>query len=159
MGWLTVKRNNHSSLSFVVSMTLFTMFALFMMLVLLMGASSFRSVAERAEQRYNERTPLLYVSQRLRAGNAAAIAEIDGIQTLRLTESFSNGELSVYVYLYNGYICELTALADTTPDLSLGIRVIPAESLLFEAVTPALVRTEVNGNSIYVNLPREVRTP
>lgn len=159
------RANNSGVINFAVSMTLFTVFALFLMLVLITGASSFKNVSDMAETRFHERTPLLYISQKLRANDRAEairIGEVEGIPALMMTERFTDdltgatGSLTVYIYYYNGHLNELFTFDDDVPQLRLATPLFPAEDAGFEMLTPALIKVTVNGKSIHANLSSEV---
>jgi len=149
-----MKNKRHRSLNFVVSMTLFTVFALFMMLVLLMGASAFKGVSARAEERYAERTPLLYASQKLRSADWVTMTVIDDTPVLVLGDT--SGNTRVYLYLYGGYVTELFVFGDTAPNFEIGTQLFPAESLEFALLTPTLISVAIDGSCIFVNLASEV---
>jgi hypothetical protein len=156
-----MNKGNHNSLSFVVSMMLFTVFALFLTLVLMTGASSFQSVSDGVRERFEERTPLFYVSQKIRASDrtdAVRITEVNGIQALVLTEPFNDedlgisGEILIYIYEHGGFLKEFYAFDDSPPNLQIGTAVFPAESISFGFVTDSLLKVEINGESLYINL-------
>jgi len=159
-----MNKNSHHSLNFAVSMTLFTVFALFLTLVLLTGASSFRSVSEGTEERYTERTPLLYVSQRIRSADRAGmikITEIDNIPALlMLSEPYGDGivsgEIQIYIYYHDGFLKEFYAFDGEAPRLEIGQAIFPADSAEFELITSSLIKITINGKSIFVNLSSEV---
>ncbi|MCL2638847.1 MAG: DUF4860 domain-containing protein [Oscillospiraceae bacterium] len=145
--------NKHSSLGFAVSMTLFTVFALFLVLVLLAGASSLESIAASAEERFSERTPLLYIAQKIRSADradAVQITQIDGVSVLVLTDN----SVQIYIYYYDGYLNELYTFG--VPNLRLGTRLFAAESVSFEVVEKSLIKATVDDNSINVSLMSEV---
>ncbi|MCL1866778.1 MAG: DUF4860 domain-containing protein [Oscillospiraceae bacterium] len=149
-------KNNHRSLNFAVSMTLFTVFALFMTLVLLMGASSFRNVADGAQSRYNERTSLFYISQKVRGfdrADSVKVADIGGVRTLILVNDFRN----IYIYEKDGYICELYSLHGESPDLRVGTPILPVTSLEFESESESLIKITVDGKVAFVSLMSEMR--
>jgi len=138
-------------------MALFTVFALCLTLVLLMGASSFRGVSQRAEQQYSERTPLLYLSQKIRSfdrSDGVGIENINGITTLVLTEA----SYDVFIYHHDGHIKELLVFHGDRIDLDIGIDVFAAQSMELERVSESLIKTTVDGKSIYVNVQSEVVT-
>jgi hypothetical protein len=136
-------------------MTLFTVFAVVMTLVLLSAASSFRSVSDSAEERFSERTPLLYVAQKIRGfdrSGAVKLDRIDEADVLVLREEYYD----VLIYERDGFLCELFVLHGNSPDLRLGAALFPVQGAGFELVTHSLVRVTANGKSVYVSLMSEV---
>jgi hypothetical protein len=137
-------RTNHKGLNFVVSITLFTVFAMMLMLVLLTGASAFRNIAEQSQERFNSRTPLLYISNRLQNVESVQILMIDDTQVLLMNDEF----FDIYIYFYDGLIRELYHLPELGDPvrLELGMELFPAQSLTFASIDD-LPLTEVVLNS------------
>jgi len=157
------EQRRHNSLNFAVNMTLFAVFALFLTLVLLTGASSFRNVAASAKARHKERVPLMYVSQRIRAfdridagEHAVRVENIDGRSVLVLTETQIFEKMAVYIYQDGGFLNELYVFDDEEPEFRLGERLFVAESAEFEERQPGLIKITIDGNIAYVNLMAEV---
>jgi hypothetical protein len=150
------KSNSHGAINFAVSITLFTVFALALMLVLLTGASAFRSISEESQARFEERTPLLFFGNRLRDADSVRIAaggESGEIPMLVIEEEFAD----VFLYLYGGYIREHFCFDRVIPTsrLDSGIELFPAQSLEFEAASENLLSVSVNGRAVLSNV--EVR--
>jgi hypothetical protein len=157
-----MNKRNHDSINFAVNMMLFTVFALFLTLVLLTGASSFRKVSEKAEERFTERTPLLYITQKVRAADridSVRITEINNIPVLVLIKPYgddygNSGEIEIYIYEHDGYLKEFYAFDfdESEPRLEIGEALFPIDSMDFEWVTESLLKITINENSIYINL-------
>jgi len=156
-----VGSKQHNSLNFAVSMTLFTVFALFLTLVLLMGASSVGNIAASADERFSERTPLLYLSQRIRSfdsSDSIKITQIDGVSALVLSGSYfdslsgTGGSTEIYIYHWDGFLTELYTFDGEAPNLRIGTSLFAAESLAFDVILNSLIKVTVGDNSIYVNL-------
>jgi len=150
-----MRKTSNSSLNFVVSMALFTVFALCLTLTLLMGASSFRNVSSSADERYRERTPLLYISQKLRSFDRVGgvmLERIDGTDVLTLSED----EYNIYIYHRDGYIRELLVFEGDTPNLDLGTELFAAKNMDFHNMfIDSLIIVTVNKSSICINLMSE----
>jgi hypothetical protein len=143
--------NHHGSVMFVISLTLFTVFALFMMLTLLTGASTFRNISANAEERFNERTPLLYFANRVRNFDEVQITQIGNngdTPALRIDGGF----WQIYMYLHEGHIREYLTIDGTPTRLDLGVAFFPADCLQFTAVSDNLLQIQVNGRSIFANV-------
>jgi hypothetical protein len=142
----------HGGANFAVSLTLFTVFALALTLVLLTGAAAFREISEESEARFNERTPLLFMANRLYAADAVQIVEIgeSGTPALLIREEFAD----VYIYLYDGYLREhLTFDAGIPPRrLDLGFELVRVDSIAFVAESPTLLRVTVNGRDLFARV-------
>ncbi|MCL2633364.1 MAG: DUF4860 domain-containing protein [Oscillospiraceae bacterium] len=154
-------KNKYNSLSFVMNMTLFTVFALFLVLVLLSGAGTFKNVAAASEERYSERTMLFYVSQKIRKCD-----RVDGVSTDIINDtpvlvlndyyyddySGTSGTIQIYIYHSDGWLTEFYAFDYEAPNLDLGVKILPAESVVFEFVSDSLIEITINEKSTYVNL-------
>jgi|GEM_PF-1603575 len=155
----------YSTLGFAVSMTLFTVFALFLTLVLLTGASSFKNVSSAVEERFSERTVLLYVTQKIRMcdrTDGVRAEMIDGVSTLVLTDYFyigdtfgTQGEAAIYIYEQNGYLTELYTFDGEMPNFRAGTPLLPIESAEFEKISPSLIRITISGRSTFMSLSSE----
>jgi hypothetical protein len=141
-------RRNHGSLNFIVSITLFTVFALALTLVLLTGASAFRDVSESAQERFDERTPLLYISNRLADADRVFLSEVDGTPVLIVMDDV----FAIYIYLYEGHIREFYSMSGGISELELGVETFAAESLTFARLSSSLLQVTIDGRSIYANV-------
>jgi len=149
-----MNKHSHGSMNFVVSISLFTVFAILLTLVLLMGASSFKSVSVNAQERYEQRTPLLYVSQKIRGFDrvdSVKITETNGINTLVLSDEFHD----IYIYEYNGYLTEFLAFSGDNPRLEIGISLFKVQSVKFELddfMGSSLIKVTIDESEVYVSL-------
>jgi hypothetical protein len=132
-------------------MTLFTVFAVFLTLVLLMGASSFRNVSAGADERFTERTPLLYISQKIRGFDRADSVRIDRLDEIDVM-ILSERDYDTYIYVYEGYLTELITFSDSVPHFRLGTALFAAETAEFEFAADSLVKVTIDGKSVYVGL-------
>jgi hypothetical protein len=144
-------------MNFVVSITLFTVFAVVLTVVLLTGASSFKQVSVHSQERYEQRTPLLYAAQKIRGfdrvdsvsyRNAIRVADVYGTRALVLSDELHD----IYIYEYDGYLTEFLAFSGGSPILEAGIKLFSVESAEFEFVSESLIRVTIDEASIYVNL-------
>ena len=102
----------------VFVLLLFTLFAACILMVLLLGASSYEKIVKRDGQTYDARTGVQYIAARLRHGDEAGCVQVgsysertnaaaDDIPTLYLRLSEAEEPFYTKIYYYDGYIREL----------------------------------------------------
>lgn len=118
---------------------LFTLFAGCILMVLLLGTSSYEKIVKRDTKAYNARTGVQYIAAKLRHGDtsdcvqAGSFAdknntEADEIPTLYLGMSAEGEFYYTKIYFYDGYIRELLCAEDDELDPEDGQEVLKATS-------------------------------
>lgn len=118
-----------------VVFALFAVFTVSVILALLAGAGVYRSVAEQISESFSERTAEAYIISKIRHADGldssgaplVAITQIGGADALALYEEYEGGRDVTYIYWRDGWLCELYAGADETPDPEMGERIIQTE--------------------------------
>jgi len=147
------KANDNSSTNFVINMALFTVFAMALTLALITGASTFREISKENNERFEQRTPLLYVANKLSGVEIVQIVEIGGDNSKINALKFNDDGLDIYIYLYNGYIHEMYDLGfDEVLRLDAGIALFAVRSMTFEKTTDNLLCVIINDKYVYMNL-------
>ena len=147
------KANDNSSTNFVINMALFTVFAMALTLALITGASTFREISKESNERFEQRTPLLYVANKLSGVEIVQIVEIGGDNSKINALKFNDDGLDIYIYLYNGYIHEMYDLGfDEVLRLDAGIALFAVRSMTFEKTTDNLLCVIINDKYVYMNL-------
>ncbi|MEE8836965.1 MAG: DUF4860 domain-containing protein [Eubacteriales bacterium] len=114
----------------IFPIVLFAFFATAAILVILFGARVYQSTVEKSGDNYNARTLLSYVTQKIRQNDEAgsvSVEDFDGTDALVLRNDDGSDAYRTLIYLYNGQVCELTVLDDTTAELSAGTGIIGAQ--------------------------------
>ncbi|MCL2754501.1 MAG: DUF4860 domain-containing protein [Oscillospiraceae bacterium] len=139
---------------FVLNLALFTVFALCLMLVLLVGAAAFEEISQESQKRFDERTPLLYMANRLSAFEQVQIIDSDafgGITALKIVDN--DNFIDIYIYFCGSYIREYYCLGfDAVPQLEMGMELFPVQSMAFEQAGQSLIRVTINGKEVYANV-------
>ena len=149
------RRRNHS-IDVVFALALFCTFAVSVLMVLMMGASSYRSVTDAMDENYEDRTGAGYIAEKIRhfdSRGGIAAGQFDGNDALLLTQDIDGTDYITYIYYYDGYIRELltengsemTAEAGEKVMEASGFAVEPAESGMFK-----ITCTMNDGSSPYV---------
>jgi len=140
----------------VFVLLLFTLFAGCVLMVLLLGASSYEGVVVRDGQAYDARTGVQYIAAKLRHGDEAGCVQVgsyadrldvtaDDITTLYLKLSSVGEPFYTKIYYYDGYIRELLCPDQIALDPEAGQEVLAATSF----------SVEQQGSLIYVVIGEE----
>lgn len=127
----------------VFVLLLFTLFAGCVLMVLLLGASSYEKVVERDAKAYNARTGVRYIAAKLRHGDESACVQAgsftdknnryaDEIPTLYLGMRAEGEFYYTKIYYYDGYIRELLCMEEDELDPEDGQEVLQATSFSLE---------------------------
>ncbi|MDD3920972.1 MAG: DUF4860 domain-containing protein [Eubacteriales bacterium] len=101
----------------VFTFALLCVYAILACLLLLAGLQVYRSVRNRADENYNGRTAIAYVSAKLRSG--ADISSADG-RVLILSENIADKQYNTYIYCKDGQLLEYFGSATRAFDPTLG---------------------------------------
>ncbi len=127
----------------VFVLLLFTLFAGCILMVLLLGASSYEKLVKRDTETYNARTGVQYIAAKLRHGDASACVqagsfadknntEADEIPTLYLGMSAEGEFYYTKIYYYDGYLRELLCMEEDELEPEDGQEVLRATSFSVE---------------------------
>ena len=127
----------------VFVLLLFTLFAGCVLMVLLLGASSYERVVVRDGQAYDARTGVQYIAAKLRHGDEAGCVQVgsfadrtnvtaDNIPTLYLKLNSVGEPCYTKIYYYDGYIRELLCLDRIALEPEDGQEVLAATSFSVE---------------------------
>lgn len=149
----------------VFVLLLFTLFAGCILMVLLLGASSYERIVTRDGQAYDARTGVQYIAAKLRHGDEAGCVQVgsfldrtnteaDEIPTLYLRLSAEGEFYYTKIYYYDGYIRELLCPEDIALDPEDGQEVLAADSFRVEQEGRLLLVTigEENGETHTISL-------
>lgn len=124
---------------------LLAVFALLSLMVVLVGARSYRAINASAEQAFVSRTGLSYLIGKVRGADAADALEIRdeaGISVLTLGQEIDAERYNTYIYCVKNEAREYFARADLAFSPDFGEKIFDAGSLLFMK-KDALLQIEV----------------
>lgn len=139
-------KSNARKIENLISPVLFAVFALCILFVLLTGAKAYRAITERDNAAFDSRTAVQYISTRVRQGDGGGMltaGELNGCSALILTEDVEGETYHTFVYVYEGFLCELFTAANSGLGAADGEKLFPLESLAFTQ----------DGSRITVQLP------
>lgn len=125
------KRATEYHFAGLAALLLFSVFAVCIALVLLVGADAYRRLVIRDGTVYNRSTCMQYVATRVRQAEGPdriSVEEFGGVNALALTDS---ADCITRVYYYDGHIMELYTNVDNVLSPEAGEQVIEAGGLDF----------------------------
>lgn len=125
-----------NSISGLMALLVFGMFAVSVLLVLLLGAETYAGFTARDHQAYEERTCMQYLAGRVRQSEnaeAASVTSLAGNAALVLEDTIDGEHYETWVYCYDGWIREyFTEAGGEIPEPEMGEPVLEARSLDLE---------------------------
>lgn len=149
------RRRNHS-IDVVFALALFCTFAVSVLMVLMMGASSYRGVTDAMNSDYQDRTGAGYIAEKIRhfdARGAITAGQFDGNDALLLKQEIDGTEYITYIYYYDGYIRELLTENDSGMTAEAGEKVIEAAGFTVKQLESGMIKITcdmLDGSSPYV---------
>ena len=149
------KRRKHS-IDVVFALALFCTFAVSVLMVLMMGASSYRSVTDSMNENYEDKTGTGYIAEKIRHSDSRggiAAGQFDGNDALLLTQDIDGTDYITYIYYYDGYIRELLTENGSGMTAEAGEKVLEASGFEVETAENGMFKitcTMNDGSAPYV---------
>jgi len=158
-----MKRLMHGrSIDTVFVLVVFSIFAISVLMVLMLGASIYRNINEISTERQSEHTALAYIWTKTRnfdqAGSISA-GEFNGVSALIIDEMINDAHYRTMIYNHDGWLLELFSDANLEFSLNDGIRVVTVDNLSFEAIDYGLIQVTVGDMSLYLSPRSEFEIP
>lgn len=120
-------QRKHSVTDLIFTLTLFCVFALSALIVVVIGANVYKSTVSGMNENYSTRTAAAYINEKVRefdrVENGFSSIELESfpgendLPALRLSRQSEESQLLVYIYYYDGALRELA----TAPEYAKGI--------------------------------------
>lgn len=127
-------KTSHASLDFIFILSLLCVFAFGALAAVILGANTYRNIKEDMDSNYELRTPLSYISTKVRQNDSVdsiRIIQKEGTDALVL-ETVDNDELcQTWIYEYQDFLYEVYLEKDTPFQLKDGLAIIPSSGLEF----------------------------
>lgn len=101
-------QKNH--LEGLIALLLFGIFAVCILMVLLTGANTYRSLTDTDQVAYDNRTCIQYIATQVRRADSAgsvSLTSFGGRDALSIAENIEGETYVTLIYLYDGYLTEL----------------------------------------------------
>ena len=144
---------NNNRVDTVIVLLIFCVFAMSVFLVLILGASIYSNMAEKAFEGQNERIALSFVRTRVRNADSAdsiSVGDFQGFPALSFEEDLGGRIFVTYIYLYNGWVHELFHERGHYFSPGDGDRMIQADSLSFEKIDGGMIRVSTDYGSLLI---------
>ena len=122
-------KENAAKLTDLLTVLVFTVFALCVLLVLLTGAGVYRDLVAKGEDGYDRRTAAQYVITRVHQAGDVSVESFGGGQCLTFREEGEDGVYLTRVYCQGGFLRELYTPEDAALEPGDGEPVLPLESM------------------------------
>lgn len=122
-------KEHTAKLTDLLTVLVFTVFALCVLLVLLTGAGVYRNLVKKGEDSYASRTAVQYVITRVHQAQDVSVEPFGDSQALVLREQAEDGIYLTRVYCQGGFLRELYSPEDARLAPGDGEAVLPMQSL------------------------------
>lgn len=115
---------------------IYGMFALFSLLLVVIGARVYRNIVSTGEENTQMRAAFSYVANKVRAKGGArdtvSLEEKEGLQVLTLAGDVGNQGYETCIYYYDGKLCESYRAADLPFSPDTGEKIVEVEDFMME---------------------------
>ena len=144
-------KKNASTITDLLALTVFTLFAVCLLTVLLYGARIYQNLVYRGEESFEARTAAQYISTRVRQAEDVAVTDFEGCRALTIGQQLDGDVYVTRVYCYDGYIRELYCAKDAALHPEAGEKIMPVESLVF-SLEDDLLSASIDGKTLLLQL-------
>ena len=142
----------------LMALTVFEVFALCVVLVLLSGAQVYRGLTERGEENFSSHTAACYLTTRIRQAESVTVGDFEGCHALIIPEQIDGTTYLTRVYVYDGYLRELYCAENADLQPQDGEKVLPAE-VLEVTLRDGLLTMELDGQMLFLDLTGKEAAP
>ena len=125
------QRQQHTVDIFLV-LILFFIYAGSALLLSVLGVSSYSRTVSVLQEGFNERSGVLYIAQKVQqsdVGGGVRLATYEDNDALVLTEQESGSGFETWIFIQDGYLCELQISSGAQIDPSQAQHIMPMEAL------------------------------
>ena len=135
-------RENQHMIDILFVLSLFCVFAVSSVVIILFGAHIYRSTVSQMDDNYTARTSIAYITEKIRQAdekNAIEIRNENGHQILMMTTMIDDTAYATSLYEYDGWLYELFARTDIELPLDAGQPIMEIHELTFSQISPRLL--------------------
>lgn len=122
----------NGSLSGLVALLTFVLFAISILFVLLNGAGVYRRLTQRDQHSYDSRTCVQYVATKMRQApspDAVSAGTFETVDCLEISQDIEGSEFVTRIYCYENWLMEIFTLADGDFYPEDGEKILPLSSM------------------------------
>lgn len=138
----------------VFVLIIFCIFASSVLIVLMLGGSIYKNMADISQAGYDERTCLSYIWTKVKNGDEAGkiyVDDFNGQAALCLDEVYDGVTYRTVIYYYDGWVRELFSEAGLALAPEDGVAVIKTDSLAFEQLQDGLIKAAAGAGSLLIS--------
>lgn len=144
-----------SKLTDLLALTVFAVFALCVLLVLLTGAKVYRNLVNAGGESYTARTAAQYVTTRVRQAQNVGLEDFGGCEALTITEIIDSETYITRVYCFDGWLRELYCAENAVLSPADGEKVMELEELSF-SLEEGILTAKVGSRKLSLYIRGEV---
>ena len=147
----------NGSLSGLVALLTFVLFAISILFVLLNGAGVYRRLTQRDQYSYDSRTCAQYVATKMRQAPSSAAISTDTfgtVDSLLISQDIEGLEFVTRIYCYENWLMEIFTLADGDFFPEDGEKILPLSSLSVsqDGSVFSFILTDTEGNTQHLTI-------
>jgi len=132
----------------------FSIFAISVLMVLMLGASVYRNINDISHEGQSEHTALSYIWTKTKNFDDAGslqVGDFHGVPALFIDEWIGDYHFRTAIYHYDGWLCELFSEAELEFSPEDGVRVIRVDGMHFESAGNGLIRAATGSKSLFIS--------
>lgn len=139
-------RNNRHSIDVVFVLVLFAVFAVSVLMVLMLGVSSYNDITGRMEDNYENRTAAAYIAEKMRQGggeDCVTIGQYSGQSALIFEYHIDGEDYATYIYYYDGSLREIFTYKDNFLEPQAGEVIVDAKGFELKQISEDLIKVTI----------------
>lgn len=137
-----MSRKNANSIEVMFPIILLVVFVVSAISVVLLAAETYRHIVRSAQENYDTRTAIEYVTEKVRqadASNAVSVGTFDSRNALILEQNLDGSTYRTYLYENNGQLCELYLKDGTAATAASGTAILSLSAFQAQQVSDHLL--------------------
>ncbi len=149
-----LRKKNHT-VDMLFTLSLFAVFAITSLLIVFFGTQVYEKIAMDMESEFTSRTAISYLKKQINQNNvvgAISLGDIEGTEALVIKETLPEGDFVRYIYLFDGYLCELFTKSDIVPTKIAGQKMLEISKLDIQKEDGLFIFTVADHNDSTLSL-------
>lgn len=147
---MTFEHEHRHMIDILFVLTLFGVFAVSAVLLVLVGAGVYQKTVSSMEDNYSTRTSYAYITEKIRSldsKNSMSLETIDDIPSIVLSETIDNTTYHTYLYEKDGKLMELFSSANTDLSADAGQPILDCNEFIVKELTNELYQITLSNKS------------
>jgi len=148
------KLSRKRSIDTIFVLIIFSIFAISVLMVLMLGASIYRNINDITHEGQSEHTALSYIWTKTKNFDDAGslhVGDFHGVPALFIDEQLGGTNFRTAIYYYNGWLCELFSEAALEFSPADGVQIIMVEEIRFETTAEGLISATIGDKSLLLS--------